>query len=233
VGEDCLRNSLIYLLHIEKTAGTSIRFYFAKGFGADKCLWHDPSRGRHLRDIAASNPAHLSKFKVVGGHLPFRAIPKPIMDKSPIFVSALRDPVARIVSLYEHSRRDPKHYAHTQVANKTLIEAMKSQGFAGASDRIQIGYLCGCKDLQTLHDAFGKHKYIIGKQEKVDKLFQYLSKTFCIPIFHNVFINVTKPGYQKEIEEQRDYAEAVQLIRQMNKDEYKFYKSFDGVFYNI
>lgn len=235
--EDRLRNSLIYLIHIQKTAGTSIRVYFEKGFGPDKCLWHDPKRESenrgNLMNIAASNPAFFNKFKVIGGHVGFGKIPKSIMDKSPIFVSALRNPVARIVSHYEHIRKAGQHPLHDHIANKTLFQALKTKRFAAASDGIQIEYLCGRKDLQTLHDTFGKHNYIVGKQEKVEQLFLYLSKIFGFPTFQDVFVNVAKPGYEKEIEEQQDYAEAVELIRQMNKNEYEFYKSFDGVSSNI
>jgi hypothetical protein len=230
-------NNLIYLIHIQKTAGTSIRFYFEKGFGADKCLWHAPNQASKTRgnllNIAVTDPRHFDQFRVIGGHIGFNKIPKQILSKSPIFVSALRNPVSRVVSHYQHIRSSPMHGLHGQVAGKTLFHAIKAPGFAAVSDRLQIEYLCGRKDLASLNEALGKGKYIIGKQERTDELFRYLSATFGIPVFEDVQVNISKPGYEKEIEQQADYQKAIELIRQMNKAEYDFYKSFEAVWSNV
>jgi hypothetical protein len=237
VDENNSKNSLIYLIHIQKTAGTSIRFYFEKGFGADKCLWHAPNQASktrgNLMNIAVTDPDRFNQFKVIGGHVGFGKIPQRILDKSPVFVSALRNPVARVVSHYQHIRTSTSHGLHDQVAGKTLFQAMKAQGFAAASDRIQIEYLCGRKDVKFLHQALDRGKYIIGKQEKMDDLFRHLSTTFGLPVFQDVHVNISKPGYEKEIEEQSDYDAAVEFIRRMNKDEYEFYKSFEAVWSNV
>jgi hypothetical protein len=230
-------NRLIYLIHIQKTAGTSIRFYFEKGFGAEKCFWHAPNQSSttrgNLLNIAVTDPSHFAHFRVIGGHLAFNKIPKQILARSPIFVSALRNPVSRIVSHYQHIRSSPTHGLSAQVAGKTLFQAMKAPGFAAVSDRLQIEYLCGRKDLKSLHDALDKGKYMIGKQEKIDELFRQLSATFGIPVFNDVQVNISKPGYEKEIEQQPDYQKAIEVIREMNTVEFDFYKSFDAVWSNI
>jgi hypothetical protein len=235
--ENRINDSLIYLIHIQKTAGTSVRFYLEKAFGPEKCLWHAPNlssetRG-NLSQIAVSDPGRFNRYKAIGGHISFGRIPSPILDRRPIFVSALRNPVARIVSHYQHIRNSAGHGLHDQVGNKTLFKALKTRGFAAVSDRVQIDYLCGRKDLKYLLEALNRSKYIIGKQEKIESLFRYLSTTFGFPVFQDVHVNIGAPGYEKQIEEQPDYHEAVELIRRMNKEEYDFYKSFEAVWSNV
>ena len=235
--EDQIKNSLIYLIHIQKTAGTSIRFYLEKAFGPEKCLWHAPNLSSETRgnllQIAASDPGRFNRYKAIGGHIGFGRIPMSILEKRPIFVSALRNPVARIASHYQHIRNSTGHGLHDQVGNKALLEAMKTRGFTATSDRVQIEYLCGRKDLKYLLEALHRSKYIIGKQEKIEDLFRYLSTTFGFPVFQDVHVNISTPGYEKQIEQQPGYHEAVELIRRMNKEEYDFYKSFEAVWSSV
>lgn len=229
--------SLIYLIHIQKTAGTSLRFYFAKCFGAKKCLWHAPTDRSeswgNLFNIAASDPDRFDNVRATGGHISFEKIPSEIRNKSPIFVSTLRDPVARIVSHYEHIRKQTDHRLHGEVAGKTLFLALRSPGFAAVSNRVQIEYLCGSPELKALRETLARHRFIVGKQEKIDDLFHYLSTTFELPPVDKVHVNSSKAGYEKEVEAQPDYAKAVEFIRKMNREEYEFYGSFDAVWSNV
>lgn len=229
--------SLVYLIHIQKTAGTSLRFYFAKGFGGKKCLWHAPTDRSeswgNLFNIAASDPDRFDKVRAIGGHIIFTKIPAEIRNKSPIFVSTLRDPVARIVSHYEHIRKQTDHQLHADVAGKTLFQALDSRGFRATSDRVQLEYLCGSKDLNRLRENLARHRFVIGKQEKIDELFHYLSTLLGLPPVDDVHVNAAKAGYEEEIEAQPDYAAAVEFIRKMNREEYEFYQSFDAVWSHI
>jgi hypothetical protein len=223
---------LVYLIHIHKTAGTSIRAYLQEGFGKENCFWHGPKR--NLPQMIESSPGRFNRLKAIGGHIGFAKIPKPVLDKYPIFVSALRDPLARVVSHYHHIRTHSTHNLHPQVGNKTLFEAMRVPVFATMSDRLQIGYLCGRKDLSALRDALSRNKYIIGKQEKLEDLFRCLSTTFGFPILQDVRVNVAdKQSYEDDIKGQHDYADAVELIRRLNGAEYEFYNSFEAVWSNV
>jgi len=232
------KDSLIYLIHIQKTSGTSLRLYFSKAFGHKSCLWHAPKRksdigGSDLRRIAKFHPQRFDTCRATGGHIGFADIPDVILAKSPIFVSALRDPVSRIVSHYNHIRNSPDHGLQKHIGDKTLFETIKTPRFEAYWDRIQIEYLCGHKDLSSLNDSLSKRKYIIGKQEKIDNLFLVLAQTFNIRENLETRVNVAAPGYEEEIKGQPDYQEAVRLIRKLNKDEGEFYESFDDVWINV
>ena len=222
---------LIYLIHIQKTAGTSLRAYFSRGFGRRKCLFD--GRDVRLPAIAASNPERFDKCRVIGGHVGFGKIPQVILGRSPIFVSVVRDPVARVVSHYHYIRGKPGNGLHNRLYHKTLFQAIRGRRFAALADRKQIELLCGEKNLAILRETMTKHRYIVGKQEHSQELFDYLSEVFNIYPYEDERKNVATSGYQSEIEAQPDYNDAVEIIRNMNRDEYEFYSSFGSVWSNI
>jgi hypothetical protein len=229
--EDRPANPLIYLIHIQKTSGTALRAYFRRGFGFDKCLFHGPEV--NLQSIAAMRPDAFCGYSVIGGHVGFGEIPETILAQSPVFVSAIRDPVARVISHYQHIRNDSGNGMHIRLANRTLCQAMRLPLFAALADRMQIEFLCGRKDLETLYEAMRKNRYIIGKQEKSQKFFDHLSLEFGIKTFPDLRVNVGAAGYEEEIRAQPDYEQGVERIREMNRDEYEFYESFGAVWSNV
>jgi hypothetical protein len=231
------RDRLIYFIHIQKTSGTSIRGYFQQAFGRTRCLWHAPklvteNKG-NVFNIAKTDPARFDACRVIGGHIGWRRIPRVILDRSPIFVSAIRDPVARVVSHYQHIRSDAGHVLHQEIAGMSLFDAIRRPGFAAVSDRMQIEDLCGGKDLDRFLDVARANSFIIGKQERIEAFLLKLSTVFDLPLFLDIRQNVSAPGYQADIEAQPDYEAAVSHIAQMNQEEYSFYNSFADVWSNV
>ncbi len=94
---------IFYFLHIPKTAGTTFNFsVLPKLFNASEIC---PAYS--YRQILQIPPAELSKFHLFRGHF-FYFLHKLLPDK-PIYMTFLRDPVERALSLYDYVRREPKH----------------------------------------------------------------------------------------------------------------------------
>lgn len=229
--EDRPAYPLIYLVHIQKTSGTALRAYFRRCFGFDNCLFHGPEI--NLLSIAESRPKDFLSYRVIGGHVGFGEIPDVILERSPVFVSIIRDPVARVLSHYQHIRSSPEHGMHDQLARRNLFGALRTTNFSALADRMQIEYLCGHKDLPALRECLAKNKYVIGKQEHSQELFDKLSDVFGVKKVRDLHLNVGSPGYVEEIKAQQGYRRAVEIIREMNQDEYEFYNSFGAVWSNI
>ena len=235
--ESNLASPLIYFIHIEKTAGSSLRAYFRRAFGFDKCLFHDPAiireRPVDLLALAASNPESLLRYRVLGGHIGFRRIPEVTLGRPTIFVSILRDPIARVVSHYQHVRTKPAHPMHNQFVNRTLFQAMHATLFTAMVDRLQIRALCGRKALPALREEMDRQQYIVGKQEHIQDLFNHLSCVFGHRTITDLNVNAGLPGYKEEIRAQPRYDDAIDIICEMNRAEYNFYESFSSIWSNI
>ena len=91
------RAGTVFFLHIPKTAGTSI--------------WHAlgrqvPSKAYYASGEAfAFNPPAPGEFDLVGGHIPLHLL-LPHLRPSDHLIGLLRDPTARFLSAFLHSRRE-------------------------------------------------------------------------------------------------------------------------------
>jgi hypothetical protein len=95
-----------YFLHIPKTAGTTFSVSVLQNlFDLDEiCLAY------HYPEILSIPPAELSKFRLFRGHL-FYFFYR-ILPAKPVYLTFLRDPVERVLSLYDHICRDTRHFQH-------------------------------------------------------------------------------------------------------------------------
>jgi hypothetical protein len=227
----------VFFIHIQKTSGTSMRVFLERGYGKPNCIWHAPRPIDESHDdlfaVAESAPDRLINAAVVGGHVGFGKIPKVILDQDPVFLSIMRDPVARVVSHYQHIRTSPNHGLNKQVMGKTLKESLTAIGFHRHSEEAQIEMLCGAKNLDTLHRVMGERKFVVGKQAEVLEYLEYCAGYLGVRFFKEARVNQGAPGYIDEIADQPGYWEALELIKALNPLEYEFYNSFGSVWSNV
>jgi hypothetical protein len=94
----------ICLIHIPKTAGTSITSVIAKSFKRE-----DICPGRTMLDYKDKGEEELAKYKFYKGHIYYEfAIEK--LPKDTKFVTVLREPVERVISLYKFWRSHPQNF---------------------------------------------------------------------------------------------------------------------------
>ena len=95
-----------YFLHIPKTAGSTLCFsVLPELFNlAETCPAHD------YPEILSIPPAELSRFRLFRGH--FYYFFARFLSAKPRYLTFLRDPVERTLSLYDHICRDTRHFQH-------------------------------------------------------------------------------------------------------------------------
>ena len=99
----------VFFVHIPKTAGTSFRTVLKRWYGAELMIFdsHDRAAFAHAWETHDRPP------RAVAGHFGFglhQAIAAGA--RSPLYLSLVRDPVERFVSLYKHALQTPDHALH-------------------------------------------------------------------------------------------------------------------------
>ena len=101
-------NRQIVILHIPKTAGTSLRKLVQKNYKKEECffVYTKNSRFRTVDDFMQLGEEKKARLKIVMGHLPFN--PSLYAGMNPVYVTILRNPVERVISYYNHvmTRKD-------------------------------------------------------------------------------------------------------------------------------
>jgi len=93
-------DDILYFLHIPKTAGTTftsiIDSYFDFNSIFPEKIWPG---------LLNNKPNNFSKFKLIRGHFGYGI--HRILEKNPVIITMLRDPISRIISSIDHIRYYP------------------------------------------------------------------------------------------------------------------------------
>lgn len=114
------RLALLYFPHIPKAGGETLKKVFYKRFGKDKCLkiWGaDFGADYSAREFEELPPDVLNNYEVVLGHLPVRQFFSNsfAQDCQITIITSVREPISRIVSLYNFVCCNPRHPDHEKM----------------------------------------------------------------------------------------------------------------------
>lgn len=134
---------MLIFVHIPKTAGTTLRTILSTRCRPRRSFTFY-ERGRH-RERLALLQNQLSSGRVPGlvtGHVGYGLHGE--LPASCRYVTMLREPVARVVSMYHHIRRHPNHHYFRDVSSMSLPEYVRSGVDESARDS-QTRFLSGVK----------------------------------------------------------------------------------------
>lgn len=182
----------LVFVHIPKAAGTSLKELIARVYRSSPALFFTPGDGL-LDRFRAMPPEKRATCAVLGGHAPFgmqsaydgavRADGTPVR---PAVITVLREPVARVCSLYRYIFREPAHTKHAEFVIKrptiaqVYDEAKRGDGFV-PFDNHQVRYLAGSEalakpfgsltraDLETAMSNLETGCRAFGIQERMDE----------------------------------------------------------------
>lgn len=113
------QKEILIFLHIPKTAGSTINevlkwkyksseTFYMNGWEMKKSILKFKNLPHQKRD----------KIKLIVGHIPF-GVHQALSNPS-AYITMLRQPVDRVVSLYYYILRDPNHYLHEQIISSQI-----------------------------------------------------------------------------------------------------------------
>lgn len=163
----------ICILHIPRTAGTSLRRFVIEAVGRDQVFWHGVDG--HLDDVPS---ARLARYRVIGGHRTYaqvhwglsdrrNTLPRPgraLMRPPRIYCSVLREPRAQVLSHYRYLAGGGPHAWAADTLAAALAPGAK---FARRSQGIQCRYLCGRGSARAAVARIGRGDFLVGTQERL------------------------------------------------------------------
>src|SRR5262252_5423022 len=103
-------------LHIPKTGGTTLQDILRSSYPRDQvCTFKDPNRESEIENFKRLRPKKRERYRLIQGHLSFgfhRHLPG-----NSIYVTLLREPIARVLSFYYYAKSQPDHYLHSLLTN--------------------------------------------------------------------------------------------------------------------
>ena len=118
----------IIFLHVPKTAGWTLRGVLRYKYPSETLFLDDPSDP--LGGIEAFSREERRRARVATGHV-FYGVHEHIPQPTDYF-TVLRNPIARVVSMYNHVRRRPEHRLHDEVAGSGMGLEEFARGCADA-----------------------------------------------------------------------------------------------------
>jgi len=135
VAEDAHQsNRITVFLHIPKTAGTTLRTILSLQFWPNH-VQTMYSQGKHreradrLVRLANDQP---NRVRVITGHIGYGI--HSLLPRRVDYITVVRDPVARVISMYEHIRRSAQHPYYKDVQTMTLVDYVESEIDESASN---------------------------------------------------------------------------------------------------
>jgi hypothetical protein len=117
---------LLIFLHAPKTGGTTMMRIIERQYPAGSVLGrYDSSDGAELANLP---PDELERLRAVGGHFRFGA--HDFIARDTVYVTMLRDPVARVISHYHFVRQRPEHDQYQAATALSLRDFVRSSGSA-------------------------------------------------------------------------------------------------------
>lgn len=217
----------LVFLHIPKTAGQTLHFVTLRSFRPDERI-HLNALDRPIDAEMEKIPAtKRARARLVWGHLPFgvhRHIPRPCD-----YVTILREPVSRVISVYKHILRTSNHELHGQVIGDEMsLEDYVASGIDyGQTENSQTRQVSGRQFGAIERDSLEEAKSnlqgfeVVGLTERIEETFVLLRRALEVRFLPYVTRNVSPPLNVS--------ARAVELIRERNDFDTELYAHGKGL----
>lgn len=190
-------------IRIPKTASTSVVDALASG-------------GLASYNLSSEIPDLSNVFKtwrLVAGHFTYGDIVCRLYGIRPVYISVVREPVARIVSLYCQAFTEKDHPCHQEVISRTLYEALRYEGlFYEWTVNAQCRFLSGRHLLPDVMETLRGELFLIAGEKGIGRLLRIVCRMAGLPNVELPRLNASDRSMKQEVLAQPDYPEAERVI---------------------
>lgn len=196
-----VKEPTLLFLHVPKAAGTTLsgllqEKYYREKFYKPKIVYSmtSPEAVQSFKNMSLRRRG---QFRLVQGHFPYglqEYIPRPY-----VYITMLREPVERVISLYYYLYNTPGNYLYeTLRSNEMTLEDFLRSGISKEPYNHQVGLLSGVEDVEW--GAFSDQQYqqaelhmrdafhVVGLSERFDETLILLNQVMKWGFSSNFFL---------------------------------------------
>ena len=178
----------VLFMHIPKTGGTTFSDLLAQNYAPTEVLTLDGASHRaEIERFAEMNETKRATYRLIQGHLHFGF--HQFVPGESIYLTCLREPVARAVSFYAYARNQPDHYLHPLFVKdrldlKGLLERKATPELFNHQTRMVAGSPrdrqapVGRAELEIAKQNLTSHFLFVGLTEEFDAGLMLMSRMF-------------------------------------------------------
>ena len=228
---------ILCFLHLPRTGGTTINRMLKYTFG-DRAFFHADLVAEHggevgLATVLANDNGIYSRAMLVTGHY---GVAHPLLKFAPrpvAIAAIIRQPLERIVSLYDYIRGTPDHPEHAALSLLTLNQALDAvPEFAVHCRDAQLRTLFNATDRHGITAALQRYPYLLGRMEALDVFAQRLLESFGLTLGGALPRLNERPVLAgvAPARSQADYATALTRLEHLNQAELEFFARLPPIF---
>ena len=192
-----LAENLLVFFHAQRTGGSALRHILARALGQEAIYCTQfVDKFQHWPKLT---PADLQGYAVFAGHSNFE--PKE-MVRSQRFVTLMRHPVYRTISIYYYAKRYETQFLHPFTLENGLVDfyykARKEH--PGYFANVMCQRICGRRKFDLARDNLEANYWAVGATEKLGVFVDWLLEALSVPSEKTKDLGWDKDKYAKELQ---------------------------------
>lgn len=228
---------ILCFLHLPRTGGTTVNRMFTYSFG-DRAFFHAGLVAKYggeagLAAVLTRDKSVYRQALLITGHY---GVTHPLVVQAPrpvAIAAVLRQPLERIVSLYDYIRGTPDHPEHAALSALTLNQALDSvTDFAVHCRNAQLRTLFNATDPHGIRSALQCYPYLLGRMDALELFSQRLLGLFGLKLGGTLPRFNERPVLAGVVpaRSQADYATALARLESLNRAELDFFARLPPTF---
>ncbi|MFC3886617.1 sulfotransferase family 2 domain-containing protein [Bacillus songklensis] len=165
-------NKTLIYLHIPKTGGQTLKAIIKKQYPNDK-VWRFHKDGKTKQLVRDPD-----QYLCLIGHRNFGIHRH--LNKPSTYITMLRDPIERVISIYYYLLRSPGHNLYNKVKDISFGDFVFDKRFQRQTENLQTLFISGTSsnDLSTAKNNLREYFSVVGIMERFDESLFLMSQEF-------------------------------------------------------
>lgn len=221
-------NQYAIFLHIPKTAGTTLNEILKQQYGKKAMHW--VTGAKQFESVGEMEQVRDGSIRLFNGHMCFGL--HKFLPGEATYITFLRHPVDRAISLYYHIARNPKHpqYETIRDCDLSLKDYIESDMSTGDAKNFQTRILYGLSDEKPTNDRemldivkrnLRKYYAVVGLSERFEDSVTLMTQAlgWSFPLWVDQNISKNRPS---KAEESHDVRSLVESVNELDMELYEY-----------